>query len=61
MWKHIQPTVVFSEFAKEIQKFSDFTFIGFIIETLDLSLAGSENYRDLRELLKRNHDDDYKK
>ena len=55
MCKYIDPQIVFSEFAKELKKFNDYTFVGFMIETLDLILAGSDNYKSLRAILRRPH------
>lgn len=57
MCLHIDPIIVFSEFAKEIKKFRDCMFMGFMIETLDLILAGSDAYKKLRDILARKSDD----
>jgi len=57
---HLDPQIVFSEFAKGIQKFNDSNFVGFITETMDLNLAKSEQYKDLRDILKRPHSDQEK-
>lgn len=57
MCTHIHPKVVFSEFAIEIRNYDDTLFVGFIIETLDLILAGSDDYKSLRDILGRKNDD----
>lgn len=61
MCSQIEPKIVFSKFAIELRKFDDYTFVGFMIETLDLILAGSENYKSLRDILRRDHSDEEKK
>lgn len=59
MWQYIDPKVVFSEFATELKVFDDYTFVGFMVETLDLILAGSEEYKTLRDILnKRGFDEE---
>ena len=57
MCNHIHPNIVFSEFAIEIRNYDDIMFVGFIIETLDLILAGSDDYKSLRDILGRKNDD----
>jgi hypothetical protein len=57
MCKYIEPKLVFSEFAHELKKLNDYTFVGFMIEALDLILAGSDTYKCLRDILRRDHAD----
>ena len=57
MCSQLDPKVVFSEFAIELKKFNDFTFVGFMIETLDLILAGSDTFKCLRDILGRSSSD----
>ena len=60
MCSQIEPKVVFSEFAIEIRKFKDCMFVGFMVETLDLILAGSDTYKQLRDILARSDEDEEK-
>jgi len=60
MSSQIEPKVVFSEFALELKKINDFTFVGYMIETLDLILAGSDKFKVLRDILKRDHENSEK-
>mmetsp|Transcript_31229 Transcript_31229/g.27594 ORF Transcript_31229/g.27594 Transcript_31229/m.27594 type:complete len:134 (+) Transcript_31229:638-1039(+) len=51
MCSNIDQKLVFSEFAIEIRKFEQYDFISFMIEILDLILAGAPVYKPLRDIL----------
>lgn len=51
MCSNIDQKLVFSEFAIEIRKFNQYKFVAFMIEILDLILAGAPIYKPLRDIL----------
>lgn len=61
MCSNIDQKLVFSEFAIEIRRFDEFEFVGFMINILDLILAGAPVYKPLRDILSKDNDDDEKK
>jgi hypothetical protein len=42
---------VYSEFAIEIRKINEYDFVAYMIEILDLILAGAPVYKPLRDIL----------
>mmetsp|Transcript_16568 Transcript_16568/g.19176 ORF Transcript_16568/g.19176 Transcript_16568/m.19176 type:complete len:95 (+) Transcript_16568:1197-1481(+) len=60
MCSNIDQKLVFSEFAIEIRRFDQYDFVAFMIEILDLILAGAPIYKPLRDILSRGDEDDEK-
>jgi hypothetical protein len=51
MCSNIDQKLVYSEFAIEIRKFKEYDFVAYMIEILDLILAGAPVYKPLRDIL----------
>lgn len=58
MCSNIDQKLVFSEFAIEIRKIDQYEFVAFMIEILDLILAGAPVYKPLRDILSRDNKND---